>query len=263
MAQGDYVWVIGDDDLLLPNAIKEIIELINRTKLDFYFINAYSVSTQVFFDPIKKFNITEIPNNTITFSKIKRSYECDFLDLISPKISFDFLGALYLSIFNRKKWVENVNILDYQELIDRDRFEIFETTFPQIKVYAKAFSGSRAYHFHRPLLISLSGTQDWASFWPLIKSVRMVEALNLYRKEGMETWRYFKNMNYAHRTFASDYIKMLMNPNETGGKYANLKKSLLIALFFPNFYFSIFFGAKNLILSKLNSSITYLNLGKD
>jgi glycosyltransferase involved in cell wall biosynthesis len=247
MAKGNYVWVIGDDDLLLPDSIKNIITLLHKTRLDFYFINAYSLSTEEFFDQDNKFNFEKIPESTKVFSKLKNSFECNFYDLINPKISFDFLGALYLSIFKRELWVSHVHLLNIEELIEKDRFEIFETTFPQIKVFAQAFSSSRAFFLHKPMLISLSGAQDWISYWPLIKSVRMVESLKHYRNGGMGLISYLRNMNYAHNTFASDFIKMALDQNSTGAKYVNLKRTFLNAMLFPAFYLSIFRGIKNLI----------------
>ena len=38
MAKGEFVWVIGNDDLLLPNSLKKLNKIIlGNKKLDFFF----------------------------------------------------------------------------------------------------------------------------------------------------------------------------------------------------------------------------------
>ena len=42
MAKGDFIWFIGDDDLLVPNAIEKLSNLINKHKeCDFFWVNSF------------------------------------------------------------------------------------------------------------------------------------------------------------------------------------------------------------------------------
>ena len=44
MADGEFVWLIGDDDLLLPYAIEELFELIDKHQnVDFFYINSFVI----------------------------------------------------------------------------------------------------------------------------------------------------------------------------------------------------------------------------
>src|SRR5205814_528098 len=50
MADGEFVWLIGDDDLLLPNALAELSGLIAKhPKVDFFYINSFHLTTQYVF----------------------------------------------------------------------------------------------------------------------------------------------------------------------------------------------------------------------
>ena len=44
MAEGDFVWTIGNDDLVIPKALKKIFYLLKKyPKVDYYFINSYNL----------------------------------------------------------------------------------------------------------------------------------------------------------------------------------------------------------------------------
>ena len=42
MASGDFVWLIGNDDLLLPFSLKKLKKLIeNNSDAEFFFVNSF------------------------------------------------------------------------------------------------------------------------------------------------------------------------------------------------------------------------------
>ena len=46
-AAGQYVWVFGDDDLLLPHAIRDLASLLNRQEVDLVYLSSLSFSGQL------------------------------------------------------------------------------------------------------------------------------------------------------------------------------------------------------------------------
>ena len=50
MADGEFVWLIGDDDLLLPNTIIELFKLMEKHKqVDFFYINSFHLTSEYVF----------------------------------------------------------------------------------------------------------------------------------------------------------------------------------------------------------------------
>ena len=44
MAEGKYIWMIGNDDLLLPQTLKKLNDLLsNNSDTEFFFINSYNL----------------------------------------------------------------------------------------------------------------------------------------------------------------------------------------------------------------------------
>ena len=45
MAKGEYIWFIGDDDLLVPGAIKHLLGLIKKNNtFDFFWVNTFHLN---------------------------------------------------------------------------------------------------------------------------------------------------------------------------------------------------------------------------
>lgn len=242
MADGEFVWLIGDDDLLMPNAIVELYKLIDEhPNVDFFYVNSYCLSTEFLKDFPTPFDTGNLPEDMIPFSKWTVSGEMRFLDLINPKISFDFLGGMFLSVFRKKNWDLNVDVLDNNAIMDSRTFSHFDNTFPHVKIFSKAFSTSNAYFNTKPLNVCLAGAREWSPMNPLVMSVRLVEALQEYRNNGLSYWQYVYCKNYALNNFVPDFINILLNKNRSGYAYIRPFKLLLEYCLYPNFYLSFFY----------------------
>lgn len=242
MADGDFVWMIGDDDLLMPNAIIELYKLIDaHPTVDFFYVNSFHLNTEFLKSFPSPFDTANLPSNMIPFSKYGIAREMNFLDLINPEISFDFLGGIFLSVFRRSNWNLNTDVLNENAVRDERTFSHFDNTFPHIKIFAKAFSTSRAYFNTKPLNVCLTGAREWSPMYPFVHSVRLVEVLQEYRKHGLPFWKYVYCKNYALNNFMPDFINILIKRDRSGYAYIKPSKLLLEYCWYPNFYLSFFY----------------------
>lgn len=242
MADGEFIWLIGDDDLLMPYAIEELYKLIvDHPDVDFFYVNSFHLMTDYLNKYSTPFDTINLPRNMEPFSKWQRSGEIPFLQLINPEISFDFLGGMFLSVFRKKNWDQYTNILNQDAIKDTGTFSHFDNTFPHLKIFAKAFSKSLAYFNTKPLNVCLTGAREWAPMGGLVMTVRLVEALEEYRKNGLSFWQYIYCKNYALNNFAQDFIYMMINKDNSGYVYINPLKLLFKSFLFPNFYMSFFY----------------------
>jgi glycosyltransferase involved in cell wall biosynthesis len=235
MAQGEFVWLIGDDDLLLPSSLVTILGLLNSQQgIDYFFVNSYCLSTDYVLAKGSSFSTFSLPENMPTFAPMGINGRMPFFRMIDPDVSFDFLGAMFLSIFRRKLWDANAATLDSDAVIDEREFSHFDNTFPHVRVFAAAFYQSNAYRCDTPLSVNLAGAREWSSKSPLINIVRLPEALNLYRSYGLPFWSYVKCKHYALRTFIPDVVRMLVYNKTSGLEYINIWKLVLTSFFYPN-----------------------------
>lgn len=242
MADGEFVWLIGDDDLLLPYALEELSGLINKhPSVDFFYINSFHLTTKYVFSFPQPFNTASLPKNMIPFSSWPESGEMSFIDLIDPRISFDFLGGMFLSVFRRQNWIQNVNTLDETAVSDLRTFSYFDNTFPHVKIFSKAFANSKAFFYARPLSVCLTGAREWAPMYYFVRSVRLVEALDEYKRNGLPYIKYLRCKNYALRTFIPDIAYMVINRDSSGFAYIKPLKLIFSNFLYPNFYFSVIY----------------------
>ena len=242
MAEGDFVWLIGDDDLLMPNAIVELYSLIeNHPNVDFFYVNSFHLHTEFLENYSSPFDTANLPKDMVPFSTWNFDGEISFLDLVNPKISFDFLGGMFLSVFRKKNWDQNTDVLDKNALQDSRVFSHLDNTFPHVKIFAKAFSSSKAYFNSKPLNVCLTGAREWSPMYPLINSVRLVEVLGEYRKNGLSFWKYVYCKNIKLNNFVPDFVNMFLNKDNTGYTYIRKSKLFLEYSIYPNVYLSIFY----------------------
>ena len=251
MAQGEFIWLLGDDDLLMPDALRVATELLHEHgDADFFYINSYNLTTEYVMSFPQPFDAENLPSDMTPFSACSVSGRRSFLSLIDPNVSFDFVGAMFLAIFRKESWMRNVGVLDQQAIDDMHAFSHFDNTFPHVKIFARAFAGSQAYIHCIPLTVNLSSSREWAPMSPLINIVRLVEALDEYRENGLSLASYLRCKNFALRTFLPDYVRMLLRKEESGYHYVRPWRLLLGSLLFPNAWLSPFYYVMDMIRAR-------------
>ncbi len=239
MAKANFVWLIGDDDLLLPDTFDRLFPLLEKNEdVDFFYLNSFHLHASFIKSKQHPFHTKELPSNMERFSKKTNSHKLPFFDLIDPKTSFDFLGGMFLSAFRKEKWDAMVDILDSNALNSTQTFSHFDNTFPHLKIWAYAFSDSTAYFNADPMNVCITGEREWAPMEPLIRNIRLIEALDIYRKNGLAYWRYYYCKNFALRNYVSLTVKMILNRKLYGFKL-NLLRHFFKCALYPNVYLSL------------------------
>ncbi len=257
LSDAQFVWLLGDDDLLLHDSLERIHALINNNQnVDFFYVNSYHLNTEYLDSYPHPFDIENLPSSMEPFSSYTLDGQLPFLKLINPNISFDFLGGMFLSVFRRENWINSVSSLDHEAIYSDLTFSHFDNTFPHLKIFSYGFASSVAYFNSSPLNVCLTGAREWAPLGPLVMSIRLVQALELYRRNGLPLLQYYRCRNFALRNFFSDFLQILCFKRFSNFKLP-LGRIFFSNIFYPNFYLSpfYFFARKTKILfSRLTSS---------
>lgn len=248
ISNSEFCWVIGDDDMLLSNAIEQVLELMKKYKnADYFYVNSYHFNSKILKNYKHPINTDDLPKNLTKFSKFPNNFYGKFIELINPKISFDFLGGLYLSVFRKKNWDNNLDKISEKNINNNLLFSNIDNTYPHIKIFAYAFKDSDIFFCSRPLSINLYGVREWTSLYPVVRSIRSVNALEIYFKNGLSKKNFFKYKNYALQYFLPDIIKLMLNLKNS---YPYMKEILFFFMkncYYPNLYLSIFYQIKRSI----------------
>ena len=79
LSSSKYVWVVGDDDLILPNAFRILDELLKKN-YDYYFVNSFNLNNSFTNKFEKPFNTNFLPKKMKRFLKLKRVENLNFLN---------------------------------------------------------------------------------------------------------------------------------------------------------------------------------------
>lgn len=256
MAKGKFVWMIGNDDLLLPQTLLKIKNLIlENPEVDYFFANSYYLNSNFLDNFSRPFNTKYLQYDTMKkISKLKTNKKVEFWEIIDPKVSWEFLIGIFLSIFNREKWEDHKNILNYEDLKDTRPWSNFDNTCLNPKIISTAFKNSKSYICADPLSVNLIGKREWFSLYEFVEVVRIPELLDYYRKQGLGLIRYLYCKNYSLRNFSNFFFKIIIRGDRAGLRYINFYHHFFRNLLYPNVYMSLLY----FILRSLNKTIKYL-----
>ena len=251
LASGEFAWILGNDDIVLPNSFSEIHSLIKKNDdVDFYYINSFHADESIINQhPLdaEKINLLSLKK----FSNYKKSEKINFFQLIDPRKSFEFMLSMYLCIFRRKYWTQNLNIIDVEKISDPELYSNFDNTAPHIKIWSRAFKEKLAFFMNKPLTVNIHGprNKDWGHLYPFVESVRIPQVLDCYRKDGLPFFRYIICKNYALRRFFPSYFNMFKNPKTSGLKFVNIYNDIVKNLIYPSIYIlGIFFLIRRVLI---------------
>ena len=132
----------------------------------------------------KNLKLKNLSKKLEPFSKLKKNMESNFFDLINPKITYDFLMAIFFSMFRKSNWDKNIKILDKKKIKDKRWLSNFENSCFNIIVFTQAFKNSNAYFQSKPLSINTASSRDWRIMYYFLEIVRF-QLLEYYRKNGL------------------------------------------------------------------------------
>ena len=177
-AQGEFCWLIGDDDFILQGAIDQLLKLIHTNKeVDFYYVKLGGININEYRGYKEVFDSTYC-------MPISEPVEYELIDkwekLVGPKYSSIFMGELMASIFRKKIW------LTYKVYPDNGFLSNIENSYVFTVVYANTFYGRKSMYIYTPMILVLDGVRDWWDRLGYILIVLGKELLDLHKEKGLE-----------------------------------------------------------------------------
>ena len=174
-------------------------------------------------------------------SNFKEDKKVQFWEVIDPNISWEFLIGIFLSIFNREKWLEGLKQINKKNIKDKRVWSNFDNTCLNAKIIATVFKNKKSFICSRPLSVNLIGEREWGSLYDFVEIVRIPELLDYYRSQGMSFWRYIYCKNFALRNFFNFFFKIIVRGEKAGRNYVNYYQHFFKNLIYPYAWLSIIF----------------------
>ncbi len=236
-ANGEFIWILGDDDLLFNNSLREIIKLINKNSdCDFFFFNSLNIPKNRSLKYLRSNNFLNLENFN-KFSKIKFNRKDILKDNINYHDTSDFLGGIFTSIFRNKIWQDGIKVFKNKKLIENKKFFSLESTFPHTIIFAIKFLDKKSFFSTSVVSMNINNLRDWLDYYPVVRSIRINQIIDLYKKKGLNFFNFYKSKNSNLRYIIPDLARIyLFKPTRKG--YVSIYRDIFKNLMFPNFYLS-------------------------
>lgn len=197
LAQGEYCWILGDDDFILPGGMDRIMQkLCGDCPLDYYLMNYVNV-------PIGERNdILSVPGQYMacradayevfvkeTQDRIFEGWE-DLYNLSSKHPAR--LGTnLSMHLFRRRLWENGRHVIvpEKSSLVGKSAYEEYRLTldwvFPHIKILSHELVGKKTGYIGTPVFGAGIGSQEHSEEnWPLIDVTVLGEVYDWLEEKG-------------------------------------------------------------------------------
>ena len=184
MAAGKFCWIIGDDDMLRPGALRKLIGAIEKyPDIDYFYVNYsiddYSRRDGRIVDPAEFIAWTRTGNENLDERIVN-----DWTALLGE--DFSCLTPIYASVFRRTVWLRGAATLRLAtEFRETSSFSTIDESFPQSVIFARTMIGKRAWASGYPWVIVCS-TESWGDYLPLLVLRRFHELFDEYARLGAD-----------------------------------------------------------------------------
>ena len=183
LANGDYIWLIGDDDLIRDGAILRVLEVIKNHNPDLIYSNyAYSTSpVPPNLDGLSEYHSGSTEMTPKSLDLLGQVYE-------STHFNENFYTAIY-TIITKRKYAQKM----YNQDTSGEPFSSLQTCVPTSNYILRNMLNKKGYWISEPT-ITINMNVSWGGFAPLWILERIPEVYDLAEfngvsKEKVDLWR--------------------------------------------------------------------------
>jgi glycosyltransferase involved in cell wall biosynthesis len=226
LAQGDFCWIVGDDDLIFPGAIRRILDLIeSHPDVDAFLINhafdklsvrdALAISADVSAYQA----VPGMINLTVTTSgRYPRLAEV----LEQGEGRFEPFTQIGGQVFRPERW-RGHRTGESENFGVTPRFDTLYATFPHLGLLLRTTPGP-VYYCGEVLFLASLGAQEWSADGGWLKCVLASEAMpRWYKLTGVRA-PYLALMRRYWMNYWLGYRHELAALRKNGGTYAGLSR---------------------------------------
>ena len=226
LAEGEFAWVLGDDDMILPGALDRVLGILERyPDVDYVFVNLLILpyekrhAAASYFAPDLRSSSLSNPTKS---KNLDDRYVRRWEELIDPEVDEVFLGSCMVSVFRLAVW----KTYQLRDRLAGSVWSSLEEAYFVPVVLAHTMIGRRAFYIGHPCVLTTQGGQDWHDHLAVIVAVRIQELLDLYLQLGIDRLRVERCRRAALEYSAWAVQRLLSDPTTPGRHYFSFRKFL-------------------------------------
>ena len=203
----EYIWVIGDDDYLMPNAVQTLLEA-TKHNADYIFCNtqAYQAKDE---EAVLRGWPQKLPQGKIK-GKYTESFLCNFSDLVDPRVA-DSLLLEIMCLCVRKSAVKAFDI-EHLKAEPEDNFlhagrYYTAITDPLIESFSP---NTKSIYLHPPLTFNFWSPHGYSGNYDYIFPVAILYMIEMYNeKKIIDREKYLGLLNYYFKMMGGSIARQI------------------------------------------------------
>jgi hypothetical protein len=178
LARGEFVWILGNDDIAYEDAIQRIVSVIQQhPELDYIYVN-YSPLHDVE-DPTRIISASEFPDLVPYNPDVRDRYLERLRDLVPA--DYECFTPFYCSVMRR-----SLARSAYEMCIRGEAWDSVENTVPQAVIVARKLLNKPAWYIGRPCVIT-NRRPSWPDHVPWFFFVTLPDLYDCFQRAGVES----------------------------------------------------------------------------
>jgi glycosyltransferase involved in cell wall biosynthesis len=206
----EYVWVIGDDDYLLPNAFEVLLDAIEKHPVDFIFCNTQAYPGTEEARVLQMWRDGKLPKGTIK-GRHSSTVKCSFAELVDPRVA-DSLLLEIMCLCARKDAIRPVLIDNLKGMPNgtfREAGRFYTgVTAPLLESFD---SNTTALYVHPPLTFNFwGGGNGWAHNYDFVFPVAILYMIEMYyEKQIIDREKYLWLLDYYFKLMDASFKRQM------------------------------------------------------
>lgn len=182
-AKGEYVLVLGDDDLIRSGALVRLVnEILRQPKLDAFYIN-FRIATDSQLWPDSSWGGYDGDYNAIGNSILEDRELDRWITVACPQN--EMCTHIYSHVVKRRIWMEF-----WKNRPPEAPYRSIYSTYPHTAMLIERAAASQAFYIGEPMLTAFYGSMTWEAQRPKVFLAVLPDLLELALKHGMHTAQY-------------------------------------------------------------------------
>jgi glycosyltransferase involved in cell wall biosynthesis len=179
LARGDYVWVLGDDDLLMPGTIRRILDTIQANReIEAFYLN-YGIAQYPDDWPVNCFDGYTGKLRKLHIDSVQDRWVPHWKEFIRP--DKDLCTEMFCQIVRRDIWVDYWS----RHSVDQPGADTTKAVYPHSAMWAETIMNKPSYYIGEPATVCFYGSQWYTESIPDIIVFNNTQLFKLYHKMGL------------------------------------------------------------------------------
>lgn len=229
MSHGEYVLMIGDDDIIINDGIDRMIKMINTFKSDYYYLN--HIHAQI------DSNYNKVYNDNCRVNYLENECECYNMDscyvtkweeILNYKGTDQEVNMLFIGNHLMRKGIWKIDVDKFQKMYDdnvgknlnKETIEYYYSIWsPQVTIVAQNMMGKKCYYCSEPIISQGMG-ENTADIYQIMLILFLPRWVNLFKQLNMDKVEFKKYSQFILHRLIERYVRILLYKSTLLNEYS-------------------------------------------